>query len=139
MTNSRYLSMMDLGRTDMVIRTGMGKFAFKHKWLGIAGASTIRWRKELNIFDKITVETKILGWDDKWFYVEQRLVSGGIVRSIAIIRVTFYKKGGIVPCRKVVDIVEPGLKSPKFPHTIKLWIELEDEMRNRLKDESERN
>jgi acyl-CoA thioesterase FadM len=136
MTNSRYLSLMDLGRTDIFIRTGLATKSYKRKWLPVLGASTIRWRKALNLFDKIQLETRALGWEDKWFYFEQRFVCKGITHAVAIMKVALVGKRGTVPCQQVVDLVEPGRKSPRLPHSVKIWVELEEEMRNRLKDKS---
>lgn len=134
MTNSRYLSLMDLGRTDWLIRSGLAKKIYKLKWSPVLGSATIRWRKSLNPFDRITLETKILGWDDKWVYIEQRVSTKDIVHSIAIVKGLFMSKQGTVPFQQVVDLIKLGLKSPPLPHLVNLWVELEEEMRNRLKE-----
>lgn len=41
----------------------------------VIGASTIRYRRSLEIWESFQIQTKIRGWDDKAFYLEQRFVS----------------------------------------------------------------
>lgn len=136
MTNSRYLSMMDLGRMDLLIRSGLAAKIYRRRWLPVLGSATIRWRKALNIFDPITLETRTLGWDDKWIYIEQRIISKDIVYAIAIVKGLFVGKDGPIPIQQVTNLIKAGVKSPAIPPIIKLWVEMEEEMRNRLNEES---
>ena len=138
MTNSRYLSLMDLGRTDLLIRSGLAKKVYQLKWSPVLGAATIRWRKALNLFDRCQLHTRTLGWDEKWIYIEQRVTCKGFVHAIAVVKGLFVSHDGSVPIQRVVDLINPGVQSPELPYAIKLWFEMEEEMRNLLSKEQEK-
>ena len=43
MNNGRYLTIMDLGRADLMIRCGLGKVILKRRWMPVLGAVTIQY------------------------------------------------------------------------------------------------
>lgn len=59
MTNSRYLSVMDLGRTDLLIRAGLAHHFWRHNWQAVLGAANLRFRRGLTFFQNIP---SILKW-----------------------------------------------------------------------------
>ncbi len=137
MTNSRYLSIMDLGRTDLLIRTGMGKLAWKKKWGSVLGSATIRWRRGLTLFQKYELHTHVVGWDNKWFYLDQKILSDGHVVSHAIVKAIFVKKGGSLMAKDIVEMVvgdEMSAESPPIPETILHWNKSEEAMRQEAHD-----
>lgn len=71
MNNSRYLSIMDLGRLDLTTRMSQTRLRTTHQWLPLVAASRMRYRKPLNLFDQYALQTRIVSWDEKWFYLEQ--------------------------------------------------------------------
>ena len=132
MTNSRYLSVMDLGRTDLLIRTGLGKLSWQKKWGSVLGSATIRWRRGLKLFQKYEIHTRVVGWDDKWFYLDQKILSGGHVISHAIVKAIFVKKGGSLMAKDIVKMVvgdEMSSESPTIPEAILYWNKSEEAMR----------
>ena len=72
MNNARYLSLMDLGRVDLIVRTGLGRFFVHDKWQAILGAANIRFRRALKPFQSYELVTQIVAVDEKWAYIEQR-------------------------------------------------------------------
>ena len=56
MNNGRYLTLMDLGRTDVLIRSGLWREVLRHKWTPIASAVTIRFQRELRPFQRFRLE-----------------------------------------------------------------------------------
>ncbi len=48
--NGRYLTLMDMGRLEWGLRTGIGREILKRRWSPVAGAATIRFRRELKAF-----------------------------------------------------------------------------------------
>jgi len=61
MTNSRYLSIMDLGRVDLVSRTKMGKSFLTGRWQAMLGAAHIRFRRGLSLFEQYQLITQVSG------------------------------------------------------------------------------
>lgn len=126
MTNSRYHSFMDLSRVDFMIRGGAWK-RLRAAGLGpVLGSSTIRFRRPIAPFQKFDVTTRLLTWDERWIYLEQRILAGGDVASIAVMKVTFVGRQGRVSTDKLIAIM--GYTGPKreAPEHVARKIALDD-------------
>lgn len=77
MTNSRYLGLMDLGRLDVILRSGLWRTVLANRWTPIANAAIIRFRRELRPFERFRLETRVLAWSDVFVVMEQRFVHAG--------------------------------------------------------------
>lgn len=71
MNNGRYLTLMDLGRVDLILCSGMWKIIFKNRWQPILSGVIIRYRRELRPFQSFTLKSRIVYWSDKSFVMEQ--------------------------------------------------------------------
>lgn len=94
MNNGRYLSLFDLGRWDLLTRTGMAEAMKTHGWYGVVVAETITFRKSLEPWQRFDVESRLIGHDDKAIYLEHRAVVDGEVYARAIIRSRMLKRSG---------------------------------------------
>ena len=97
MNNGRYLALMDLGRLDLLLRSGMWRPVRRHGWTPVAGAIAIRFRRELRCWRRFRLETRLLCWDGVAAVMEQQLVheSGaqkGQVAARALFRGGFYDR-----------------------------------------------
>ena len=115
MTNARYLSIMDLGRTDLMIRAGLLGLVRRNRWLPVVGSIDIRFRHSLHPFQRFSLKTRLLCWDEKWLYMEQRLESDKGVHAIATVRGLFRSRGGSVPSRVLLEGMGHRGESPPFP------------------------
>lgn len=88
MNNSRYLRECDFARLSHYMRNGLFMASFKLGAKMVVGASTIRYRRSLAFREAFEIRTKVMGWDDKAFYLEQRFVSkkDGFVSAIMLCR-----------------------------------------------------
>jgi acyl-CoA thioesterase FadM len=94
MNNGRYLTLMDLGRLDVMVRSGLWREVLRHKWTPIASAMTVRFQRELRLFQKFRLETRLLCWDAALVVMEQTfLIDGGPRDGQAAARALF--KGGL--------------------------------------------
>ena len=144
MNNGRYLSIMDLGRLDLMVRLGLMKTVLKQKWMPVLGSATIRYRLSLNPFQKFKLKTRVVWFDDKWFFMEQRFIiiddqdpdKNGAVAAIAFVKGSFYdrKARATVPTSDLMALmdVDPS-EFPEQPAYIKSWQEAEDDMRDLTK------
>ena len=97
MNNGRYLTIMDLGRLDMMIRTGLIKAVTGKTHAPVVGTAKIRYRLPLLPFQAYDLETEFVYWDDEWAYIEQRFVIAkgpkkGAVAAIAVVKVSLYDR-----------------------------------------------
>ena len=81
LNNARYLGLMDQGRLDIIVSSGLVRAALKHGWTPIANAIEIRFRREFRLFEKIELRTRIVGWRDSQVVMEQVFVSASGARK----------------------------------------------------------
>ncbi|SCZ05005.1 acyl-CoA thioesterase [Microvirga guangxiensis] len=97
MNNGRYWALMDLGRADIMIRSGLWRPILKHGWVPVVSAGQIRFRREMRLFQSFVLETRILTWSESHVVMEQRLVSQAkdgrlILNAIALVRAGLYDR-----------------------------------------------
>jgi acyl-CoA thioesterase FadM len=126
MNSGRYVSMMDVGRVALMARLRAFRPALRRGWRPIAGGSMIRYRRSLLPFQRFTVSTRILCWDVKWFYFEQRIERRGDLCASAYVRMLFRGPSGNIPPAEVLALIGPPVPpSPPMPRAITLWLEAE--------------
>lgn len=130
MTNSRYLSIMDLGRIDHLIRTGVTRHFFRNKWRPVLGAIHVRYRRALGLFQKYELHSKIKAIDEKWVYFEQRLICNGDLVSYALAKGAFVGHDGTIPMKTVMKELGTGKVKLPIVKSIQDWIEMEKSINN---------
>ncbi len=119
--NGRYLTLMDLGRLDMMIRSRTLGIIFKNKWYPVLGSATVRFKRSLKLFEKFTLKTRILGWDEKWVYMEHRIETPEHLAVIAIVKALFRTKGRSIPSQELAEAFGHTGPSPVLGGFIKDW------------------
>ena len=125
MNNGRYLTLMDLGRMDWIGRTGLGKAARENRWSPLVASSKIRYRKSLTLWRPFTLHTRVIGWDKKWFYIEQVFRRGERLMASAVVQGLFRGPKGNVPPEEVLAAIHQQGRSPELPSSVRLWVESE--------------
>lgn len=136
MNNGRYLTLMDLGRLDLVMRTGLMPFMIRNKSVPILAAAKIRYRIPLHVFEPFDIQTRVLCWDEKWIYMEQRFIVAkgdkkGAVAAIALLKGGFYnrRRKATVPTQELLEAIGANPQSPEFPAYVTDWQKAEDSLR----------
>jgi acyl-CoA thioesterase FadM len=93
MNNGRYLTLMDLGRLDILARSGILREVIRHRWTPIASTITIRFRRELRPFQKFRLETRLLCWNETQVVMEQTFVIDGGARDGQVAARALFKGG----------------------------------------------
>jgi acyl-CoA thioesterase FadM len=117
MNNGRYWTVMDLGRTDLMLRMGLWRAWLKHGWTPVISAGKIRFRRELRLFTPFTLETRVLCWMDTFLIIEHRLVSRNargemVANAVALVKAGLYdRKGkGFIKAERL--LTEMGIETP---------------------------
>lgn len=123
--NGRYLTLMDLGRMDLMFRSG----AFK-LWVGkglqpLVGFSMCRHFKALTVFQKFELRTRVLGWDDKWIYFEQRFERRDTLYALGVVKGLMAAKHGPVPTKVLMQTLGVDEASPELPAYVADWLKAE--------------
>ncbi len=134
-TNGRYFTMADVGRMDFVLRSGAFRVALRTKALPIVGDTWGKFRRELKLFEAFEIHSRMLGWDDKWSFMEHRFVSKGRVIGVVVMRGLFRSaKGTIAPGEFVRGLGLPE-RSPEMPEWLTSWSANCDAMSCQLRGE----
>ena len=71
MNNARYLSVMDYARTHLLARTRLLEHIVRSRWQPLVGAAWLTYRRSLPLFSAFSLTSRMICWDEKWFYIEQ--------------------------------------------------------------------
>lgn len=125
MNNGRILTLFDLGRTDLAIRTGLAKQLLKNGWGLVVAGSTVQYRKRVRAFHQVTIKTQVVAIDDKWFYVEQSMWVKNQCANTALLRtaVTSLKTGKVIPTDKVLSKLGYDTVSLPPNEWVQAWID----------------
>ncbi len=128
MNNGVYLSIMDLARFDLVFRTGLVKFVKSEGLYPVVASQTIRYRRSLDPFQRFEVGTRLVGWDERFFFIQQRFLVQGEVYALALVKGRFLKKGGKGVAPSVLAVSQ-GLsaESPELPAWVNSWCDSENQ------------
>ena len=123
LNNGRTLTLYDLARVPMFLNMG---FAEKAKGAGIyfavAGAS-VRYRQRVTPFQKVEIRTRVLGWDDRFYYTEQSMWRDGTCVNHLLLRSATARRGkGIVPPSELAGLMGMDHESPPLPDWVQAWI-----------------
>jgi acyl-CoA thioesterase FadM len=136
MNNGRYFSVADLGRLDLGLRSGVWLQALRRGWRPMAGDSGARFSRSLQPFEQYELQSRTIGWDQKWTYSEHRFVRDGRVCALVLVRYVFVSKQGPVPPSKVMEVCGGGAQTPTLPDWVLRWSENQDRISAVLKAEA---
>lgn len=134
-TNGRYFTLADVGRMDYVLRSGAYRVAIRNRALPIVGDVWGKFRRELKLFESFEVHTRMLGWDDKWSFVEHRFVKRGRVLGVVIMRGLFRSATGTVAPAEFVRAMGLDEQSPDMPEWLLAWSASCDDLSQKLRGE----
>ena len=121
LTNSRYAAFMDLARTYMLAEMGLLKKFLKLKWMPIVNATEFTYIRDIKPFEKFWIESKVVGWDEKYFYIEQRFLTARGLHCIVHVRGVFIHKRHQVPIEVVVKAAGYNDVKPDLPPEVVKW------------------
>lgn len=94
--NSRYLELMDYGRTQFFVSVGLVAPFLKGEIGGVAAGIQIVYRRPIDLMERYRLQTQLVGWDSRWYLHEQ----------------TFFKANGEVATRAFVRSMLRGPAGP---------------------------
>lgn len=102
MNNGRFLTICDLNRVDLFIRSGLARLMAREGWRPIIAEHTMKYRKPLKPFQKYQVVMEVERADEKAFYMTHTFLLDGQVAaegtSVGVVR----GKGRVIPPDEVM-------------------------------------
>lgn len=121
MNNGRYLTLMDLGRLDLMARQGIFKLLLQNRWQPLVAAQTMVYRRALKPFQRYSLHSRVVCWDDKFVYLEQRFQVGDQLAASAIVKAAVRGAGRTLRPRELLKAIGQERRSPPMPPAIKAW------------------
>ena len=124
-SGDRYFALADLGWGDLYMRWGAFNRVLKGECAPVGQVLTIKVRYPLSLFQAFDIHTRVLWWDERWIYAEQRFTRNDEVVAIII------SKGGLLKEAKLLPTAEwvPGLPAivdrPDQPESVRSLQQLE--------------
>lgn len=125
MNNGKFFSIMDVARTDLIIRSGVWQILRERGWYPVVVGETLSFRKSLKLWQRFVIESRVIGFDDKAVTVEQRFVvpdANGVEEIYArgYVRARFLKKsGGTVSNAELIEAI--GASPEPLPGWVHEW------------------
>ncbi|MGO1285528.1 MAG: acyl-CoA thioesterase [Brachybacterium sp.] len=124
MNNGRYLTLMDLGRMDLMLRSRFWQRITGQGWYPVVAGQSITYRRSLLLWEKFDLASRVIGHDDRWIYMEQVFRRDGKIVADAIVRARFLRRsGGSVPMDEVLELVPPVPEHLVVPEWVTEWNE----------------
>lgn len=134
MNNARYAAMMDLGRFDFLIRSGLMHKMRHEGWRPVIGTAYISYFKALKAFQKFEVTSRVIHWDAKWFYLEQIIMHNKVIMTHAYVKCLFLsQKKDKIPTDEMIAALHHSIKKPTPPPALLKWLESETLLKEGIK------
>jgi acyl-CoA thioesterase FadM len=122
LNNGRTLTLFDLGRLPLGARTGIHRILKAKRWGMTVAGSSVRYRRRVTMFSRLTTYSRCLGWDARFLYMEQSMWKGEECTSHVLIRSAIVGKAGIVPPAEMAKAAGVAETSPALPDWVNAWI-----------------
>lgn len=123
LNNGRALTLYDLGRIPLAVRTGLIGVMRREGWgITVAGNST-RYRRRVRLFDRVEMRSRCIGWDTRFLYMEQSMWKQGDCTSHMLLRGAITSAQGIVPPGRLIGAMGLDMPSPDLPDWVRGWID----------------
>jgi acyl-CoA thioesterase FadM len=118
LNNARYLNVMDYGRIHMLACVGLLQPALKARWVPVVGAVWMTYRRSLPLWARYQLATRLVCWDDRWFYFEQTFTGKAGLAAVGWVKGALLDKTGTIAPQQIMEIVAPGIVSPPLTESI---------------------
>ncbi|KAB1258206.1 Protein THEM6 [Camelus dromedarius] len=135
MNNARYLREADVARAAHLARCGVLGALRSLGARAVLAASCARYRRSLRLLEPFEVRTRLLGWDDRAFYLEARFISLRDGFVCALVRSRQHVLG-TSPERVVQHLCKRRVEPPELPEDLQHWIAYNEASSQLLRAES---
>ena len=124
LNNGRYLTFMDLGRVHLLAQCGLFRGLWDKRWSPVLGAAEISYIRPLQPMQRFDLVTRLVTWDEKYFYIEQRFEVAGKLHAQALVKGLFMGRGKKIDSAEVIALMGQPMDAPPMPPEIKTWNDL---------------
>ncbi|WP_407315821.1 thioesterase family protein [Pseudomonas sp. nanlin1] len=133
--NGRYLTLADVARMDLMLRTGAARVAWRHRALPIVGDALAKFRRDLKPLQRFDVHSRVMGWEGKWVFMEHRFMAGGRVSGVVVVRGLLRGPQGNLDPQALAEALGEHGPSPSLPAWVLEWSQSCESLSQSLRDE----
>lgn len=119
--NSRYMIFMERSRWDHMVQIGMWDFITEEQLNPIIAGIEMSYIREIRCFKRFDLETSFIGWDEKYFYMEQRFVINQTIHAYGLVKAVFMKQGKLVTPSVFFSKMNIDVLPDALPEHVELW------------------
>ncbi len=121
--NGRYLTIMDIGRMELLARNGVWQACRQAGCKPMMVASTMRFKRPLSTFQGFIQRSRVIVWDETRLYIDQTFERQGalMTRCLAAMVVLDTAKGRRVPIAGIAAALGHDGPSPELPPEVLFW------------------
>lgn len=123
LNNGRTLTLYDLGRLPLIVRTGLSGALKANGWGMTVAGSSVRYRRRVRLFHRFEMRSALIGADARFLYVQQAMFRNGEALSSVLIRAATTSPGGIVPPARLMDALGVSPDTVGLPAWVAAWAE----------------
>ncbi len=127
LTNARYFALCDLSRIYFMGQAGVLFKALKKKWFPIVQAQEVKYLKPIKPLQRFDVITKLVYWDEKYWYTEHRFVAGDKLYAILQVRGVFVQGRTVIPFDEFLKLSGEAYDPPEKPENVRSWHSLTED------------
>lgn len=121
LNNAKYLKFMDHCRLEHSVCTGLLDHMIRARCHAVVANTEISFVRELRPYQHFELQTRILGWDDKYMYYDQRFLSQEKLHTHALLRVVNLYGGKSISPQAMQEITGLNQTSPALPEYVEQW------------------
>ncbi|WP_323037995.1 acyl-CoA thioesterase [Pararhodobacter sp.] len=123
LNNGRTLTLYDLGRIPLMIRTGFIAAIRARGWGMTVAGSHVRYRQRIRMFQRFEMHSRVVGWDHRFVYLDQSMWRNGVALNNLLVRIAATQPSGILPpAQLMAQMGCTDLEGPALPEWVQAWI-----------------
>jgi acyl-CoA thioesterase FadM len=103
MNHATMMTVMEMGRIDLMVRLGFFKLARQNKWYFPSRSINVQYIRPLKLFQKASLITKVFHVDERWIYTEQKIIRHGKDIAICIVKSTVKKGKEAISIKEIAN------------------------------------
>lgn len=121
LSTGKYVKIMDRCRLEHAVLTGLLHRMVNARTNTVVANTEIAYIRELRPYQRFLVHTRLLGWDDKYTYYDQRFQSQRKLHTHALHRLAHLYGGKPISPQAFQEMTGLNLTSPPLPEYVEDW------------------
>lgn len=123
MTSARYAAFMEAATIHLMGQMEILDALLKRRCFPVNNAINVTYIRSIKPFEKFTVVSRIVTWDNKYWYKDHRFEVDGELRAYGIAKGVFICRQAVVSISDIVALTGEELVPPPIPESILKWKE----------------